>query len=66
MADQPSRAVQDYLEPARRTRPPARLGKHPPLVAPAPTLAETLQRLDELDAQRRALASVPKSDAEIR
>ncbi|HTY87602.1 MAG TPA: hypothetical protein VMB80_09075 [Candidatus Acidoferrum sp.] len=51
------RALADYLEPGQRARPAPPLGKHPPPVPPAPTLAGTLKKLDALDAQRRDVES---------
>jgi hypothetical protein len=50
----------DYLEPAKRARPAQPLGKHPPVVSLKPTVADTLKKLDALDAQRRAIESAIK------
>jgi hypothetical protein len=44
----------------KRARPVQHLGKHPPVVSPKPTVADTLKRLDALDAQRRAIEPAVK------
>ena len=49
--------IANYLEPARRTPPALRLGKHPPVASSMPIVTSTLMQLDALDAQRRAIAS---------
>jgi hypothetical protein len=60
LADEYRRAIADYLEPAKRARPAPPLGKHPPVVSLKPTAADTLKKLDALDAQRRAIESAIK------
>lgn len=55
-------ALADYLGPGRQAAPVTPLGKHP---APGPSKAsvrDTLAKLDELDAQRRAIESSIKPD----
>ncbi len=61
LADGYRRTLVEYFNPSRRAQPPPSLGKHPPPVAPAPTLAGTLTKLDTLDKQRRAAESALKS-----
>jgi hypothetical protein len=60
LTDEYRRAIADYLEPAKRARPAQHLGKHPPVVSLKPTVADTLKKLDALDAQRRAIESAIK------
>jgi len=60
LADGYRRALAEYLDPGKRIRPLPRFGKHPPLVSAQPTVAETLERLDALDAQRREVVSAMK------
>ncbi|MFZ0826148.1 MAG: hypothetical protein WAO02_01870 [Verrucomicrobiia bacterium] len=55
LADGYRQALADYLGLGNRTRPMPRVGKHPPMVLSQPTAAETIDRLDALDAQRRAV-----------
>ena len=56
-------ALEEYLDPGKRpARPMLHAGKHPPLVSTRPTLAETLKRLDALDAQRREVILAMKPD----
>ena len=57
------RALADYLEPDRWRRPLPHFGKHPPLVPSQRTAAETVERLDALDGQRRAAESAAKDVA---
>ena len=57
LADGYRRALAEYLDPGKRIRLLPHFGKHPPLVPAQPTAAETLERLDALDAQRRAVVS---------
>ena len=60
LADGYRRALADYLEPAKRTTPGLRLGKHPPVIPSRSAVADTLKKLDALDAQRRAIESAIK------
>ncbi|MGP8054926.1 MAG: hypothetical protein ACLQAH_14045, partial [Limisphaerales bacterium] len=55
LADGYRRALADYLDPGKRSPSVPRFGKHPPPVSPLPTEADTLIKLDALDAQRRAV-----------
>ena len=57
LADGYRQALADYLDPGKRARPVPRIGKHPPVVSSQPTVADTLKKLDALDAQRRAIES---------
>jgi hypothetical protein len=57
LADGYRRALADYLDPGKRARPVPRFGRHPVVILPPPTAAETLEKLDALDAQRRAVES---------
>ena len=59
LADGYRRALEDYLEPGKRPRALPPLGRHPPVVLPPPTAAETVEKLDALDAQRRTVESAP-------
>ena len=63
LADGYRRALAEYLDPGKHIRPVPRFGKHPPLVPAQATVAETLQRLDALDAQRRGVESALKPEA---
>ncbi|MGA2281337.1 MAG: hypothetical protein ABSG80_13660 [Verrucomicrobiota bacterium] len=60
LTDEYRRALADYLEPAKRTPPVLRLGKHPPVISSGPAMTDTLKKLDALDAQRRAIESAIK------
>jgi len=51
------RALEDYFDPGKHRPPASRWVKHPTLAYPRPSVAQTLTRLDDLDAQRRELAS---------
>jgi hypothetical protein len=57
LADGYRRALEDYLEPGKRPRSTLPQGRHPPMVLPPPTAADTVKKLDALDAQRRAVES---------
>jgi hypothetical protein len=50
----------DYFDPGKRARPVQHLGKHPPVVPLKLTVADTLKKLDALDAQRRVIESAVK------
>jgi hypothetical protein len=65
LADGYFRALTDYLEPGKRLRPLPRFGKHPPWVSVKATVAETVDRLDALDAQRRAVESAMKPEIQL-
>jgi hypothetical protein len=60
LADGYRQVLADYLDLGKRARPVQHLGKHPPVVSPKPTVADTLKRLDALDAQRRAIEPAVK------
>ena len=62
LADGYRLALADYLDPGKRAAPMLHLGKHPPVVSPQPTVADTLKKLDALDARRRAVESAMKPD----
>ena len=55
-------ALADYLGQSRRTAPVTPFSKHPAPVPTKATVRETLAKLDELDAQRRAVESSIKPD----
>ncbi len=55
LADGYRRALVDYFDPGKHIQPVQRLGKHPPRVVAQPTAADTLAKLDALDAQRRVV-----------
>ena len=55
------RVLTDYLYPGKRPRLVAQTARHPTVIVPPPTTAETIKALDELDARRRALESAPGS-----
>jgi hypothetical protein len=60
LADGYRQVLADYLDLGKRARPMQHLGKQPPVVSPKPTVADTLKRLDALDAQRRAIEPAVK------
>ena len=64
LADGYRRALEDYLDPGKRIPPPQRLGKHPPVMSPPPTVADTLKKLDDLDARRQAVESALEPDGQ--
>ena len=57
LADGYRRALADYLDPGKRIQRVPRFGKHPPVETSLPTVADTVEKLDALDAQRRAVES---------
>jgi len=57
LADGYRRVLTEYLDPDKRSRPVPRFGRHPPVVLSRPIAADTLKKLDALDAQRRAVES---------
>jgi hypothetical protein len=64
LTDEYRRTIADYLKPARRAPPSVlSLGKHPPVPSSRPPAADTLKKLDALDAQRRAIESAIKPHA---
>jgi hypothetical protein len=65
LADGYRQVLTDYLEPGKHTRPARSLGKHPPPVVPKPKVADTVKKLDALDAQRRAVESALKQEGGI-
>jgi len=60
LADGYRQVLADYLDPAKHARPVQNLGKHPPVISLKPTVADTLKKLDALDARRRAIESAIK------
>jgi hypothetical protein len=56
------RALADYLGSGSRAAPLLQLGKHPPGPPSKTTVNDTLDKLDALDAQRRAIESAIKPD----
>jgi hypothetical protein len=57
------RALADYLGQGQTAAPAVHLGKHAPVSSPQMLLNDTLQKLDALDARRRAVESAIKPDA---
>jgi hypothetical protein len=55
-------ALADYLGQHRETAPAPPLGKHPVAVPQRASAHDTLEKLDALDAQRRAIESTVKPD----
>jgi hypothetical protein len=57
------RALADYLNPVKRRIPVPHFGKHPPVVSSQVAVADTVKKLDALDAQRRAIETGLKPGA---
>jgi len=66
LADGYRTALTDYLNPDQRPRAVRYLGKHLHLISPRPTVADTLKKLDALDARRRSVESAKPADNEKR
>jgi hypothetical protein len=56
------RALAEYLGSGGRAAPVRQLSKHPQVAPSKPTANDTINKLDALDAQRRAIESTIKSD----
>ena len=60
LTDEYRRALADYLGQGRHASPAVHLGKHAPVSSLAILARDTLERLDALDARRRAIESAIK------